>query len=498
MIALRPYQELAVEGLRQGLRDGHRCQILCSPTGSGKTVIGAYLLQEVQAKGRKAAFVVDRVALCGQTSRVLWDYGIQHGIAQGQNSFGRHEPIQVCSSQTIEKRGFLPDLDLMIVDEAHTQRKFIVNFAKNSKIPIIGLTATPFSKGLGATYSNVVNVTTTDELIEQKYLAPLVAYAAKEIDMTGAKVVAGEWTDREVEERGREIIGDIVKEWVEKTNHHFGGPVKTIGFSATVAHGEEICREFQAAGYDFRQISYKDRDDDYRADLIQQFRDGQITGLVSCEALAKGFDVPDVLCLISARPYRKSFSSHIQQIGRAMRASPGKEYALVLDHCGNFTGFLDRMDEFFANGVYELDDGERDSKVREEGVKEKTDIVCACGYVLKPSMDTCPACGAQRKRKNTIETKPGVMVEVERGKEKPVKPYLKDPEVAWGGICHIAMLRKKGDVEAAKKFALAQYRNFYDEWPDRSWGFAPAEFADPGLASHIKANLIRYAKRRAA
>ena len=60
---------------------------------------------------------------------------------------------------------------------------------------------------------------------------------------------------------------------------------------------------------------------------------------MSCEALAKGFDVPDVLCLIGARPYRKSLAAHIQQIGRVMRPSPGKEFALVLDFAGNVHGF---------------------------------------------------------------------------------------------------------------------------------------------------------------
>lgn len=493
MIELRPYQEQSVAALREGIRSGHRCQILCSPTGSGKTVVGAFLLQEVAVKQRKAAFVVDRVSLCDQTSRSLWDFGISHGVVQGDNTRGRWEAIQVCSQQTIEKRGFLPDLDLLIIDEAHTQRKFIIEFAQKSNIPVIGLTATPFSKGLGKTYTNVVNVTTTDELIEGGFLAPLKVYAAKEIDMTGAKVVAGEWSDREVERRGQAIIGDIVKEWVEKTNLHFGGPVKTIGFSATVAHGEEICREFQAAGYDFRQISYKDRDDDYRRDLIDQFRNGEIQGLISCEALAKGFDVPDVLCGIGARPYRKSFSSHIQQIGRAMRSSPGKDFALWLDHCGNYMGFYDRLAEFFANGVSDLDNEDRDKKPREEGAKEKADIVCSCGYVLQPTMDMCPACGKQRARKNKVENVPGEMVEISG---KTSKPYLENKEQVWAELLHISLQRKRGDVEAAKKFALAQYRNFYEEWPQKSWSDVPSEYVDPRLVSHVKANVIRFIKRK--
>jgi len=342
---------------------------------------------------------------------------------------------------------------------------------------------------------------TTNELIDQGYLAPLKVYVAKEIDMRGAKLVAGEWSDREVERRGHKIIGDIVAEWVDKTTTHFAGPVKTIVFSATVNHGLEICRQFQAAGFNFQQVSYRDGNDDRRAELIEEFRkpNSSVVGLVSCQALAKGFDVPDVLCEIVARPYRKSLSSHIQMIGRAMRRAPGKEYALLLDHTGNYLGFLDQMQEFFAHGVQELSVEGRDNTPRRERVKETTDIVCACGFVLDPSLDVCPSCGKERMRKNRIENLPGVMVAMEARPmklAKAVKPYLEDKRVAWGQICLVAIQRKDGDSKSAKKFALAQYRNFYDVWPP--WDFDPAETADPRLESHITHNVIRWAKRRTA
>ncbi len=114
---LRDYQSASIELLREGIRDGHPRQILCAPTGSGKTLVGAYLIAEAAAKGSKAAFVCDRVALVNQTSKVFTEFGIPHGVAQGQNTFGRSLPVQVCSAQTIEARGFWPDLDLVIVDQ---------------------------------------------------------------------------------------------------------------------------------------------------------------------------------------------------------------------------------------------------------------------------------------------------------------------------------------------------------------------------------------------
>ncbi|MBP9032630.1 MAG: DEAD/DEAH box helicase family protein [Pseudomonadales bacterium] len=335
-IVLRPYQLESVEALRQGIRDGHRAQLLVAPTGAGKTVMAAHLLGEAQRRGSRASFVVDRVSLVDQTSMTLDRYGIDHGVVQAGHWRRRSStPIQVCSAQTLEKRGFLPDTQLLIVDEAHCTRQQTTEFIRSGAAKVLGLTATPFTEGLSRLYTNVVNVTTTNKLIDEGYLVPLKVYAAKAIDMSGAKVVGGEWAEREIEERGTQIVGDIVNEWVDKTQKHFGGPAKTIVFSATVAHGDELCRQFQAAGFNFVQVSYKDGNDERRRQVIEEFRrpHSAIHGLVSCEALTKGFDVPDVLVGIAARPYRKSFSSHIQQLGRVMRTAPGKEFALWLDHC---------------------------------------------------------------------------------------------------------------------------------------------------------------------
>ncbi|WP_310674267.1 DEAD/DEAH box helicase family protein, partial [Burkholderia multivorans] len=106
-IVLRPYQLESVEALRAGMRAGHRAQVLMAPTGAGKTEIGAYLCDEVNKKGRRAAFVVDRVNLVDQTSQRFDKYGIPHGVIQADHWRRRgYERIQICSAQTLEKRGF--------------------------------------------------------------------------------------------------------------------------------------------------------------------------------------------------------------------------------------------------------------------------------------------------------------------------------------------------------------------------------------------------------
>ena len=113
----------------------------------------------------------------------------------------------MASAQTIEKRDYWNSLDLLIIDEAHVQRKAILEFAKAWAGPVIGLTATPLTPGLGDHYTHVVNATTTDSLLSDGWLSPLRIFPATPMDMTGAKKTAGEWTGSEVRNRGRASSG---------------------------------------------------------------------------------------------------------------------------------------------------------------------------------------------------------------------------------------------------------------------------------------------------
>lgn len=414
-LELFAYQSGILDLLRQGFAEGHNAQMLVAPTGAGKTEMAISLLEAAAKKGNRAAMLLDRVVLCDQTSQRLQKYGIAHGVMQsGHWRYRPYEHIQVCSAQTLEKRGSFPGLKLLIVDEAHQTRKQTVEFIKsNPHVKVVGLSATPFTKGLWNIYSNVISSVTTQELVNIKRLVPLRVYVAKEIDMDGAKKVAGEWAQDEVTTRGMQITGDIVAEWVKKTHEVFGEPRKTVVFCAGVAHGADLAQKFAEAGYNFVSLSYKD-DDQFKQDAIAEFSkpNSAIHGLIATDILTKGFDVSDVMIGVSARPFSKSLSSHIQQMGRVMRSHPGKEFALWLDHSGNYLRFRDDWDEVFEEGVKSLDDGREKTK-KEPTQKEKEAAKCPkCSHFWPSNSDTCPACGHVRMRRNDVESVPGVMEEL--------------------------------------------------------------------------------------
>lgn len=470
VLELRDYQEAILDKLRNAFIEGHRSVVLVAPTGAGKTEMAMALLSAAAERGNRAAMVLDRVVLCNQTSARLDSYGFSHGVLQaGHWRFRPHEHIQVCSAQTLEKRGSMPGMKVLIVDECHNTRKQTIEFIKNNPgVKVVGLTATPFTKGLGKTYTAVVSAITTRELVEKDMLVPLRVYIAKEIDMVGAKKLAGEWSANEAEERGIQITGDVVAEWVKKTHEVFGGPRKTVVFAAGVKHAADLAQKFSDAGYNFISLSYKD-DDEFKAEAIKEFSkpDSSIVGLIATDILTKGFDVPDVMIGVSARPFSKSLSSHIQQMGRVMRKHPSKEFALWLDHSGNYLRFADDWEDIYANGVNELDDGKEKPK-KEPTEREKEAAKCPrCNAFWPGKADTCACCGFVRPQRGNVTETPGELAEYSPAGKK--LPGVQERQEFYSELCGIAAERgyKRG-------WAFHKYREKYGVDP-KGLSDAPAE-----------------------
>lgn len=275
--------------------------------------------------------------------------------------------------------------------------------------------------------------------------------------MTGVKKVAGEWSADQTTERGMRITGDIVDEWIKKTHEVFGKPVKTIVFCSGVAHGSHLVDKFAQKGYNFVSISYKDNDEFKRA-AIEDFAkpDTEINGLIATDILTRGFDVSDVMIGVSARPFSKSLSSHVQQMGRVMRPHEGKEFALWLDHSGNYLRFQDDWDEIYSEGVKSLE-GKVERAKRELTEKNKAESKCpSCGYLWPKNSDTCPACGHVRKRKSMVDHVAGELIELVAGN----KARKDDKQIFYSELLYIANTYNYNPYWANHK-----YRERFGVWP---------------------------------
>lgn len=490
---MRPFQSTAHDKLREGARAGHRVQMIMAPTGSGKTILAMNIIQETLVKGNKCLFVCDRKNLINQTSEVADSLGLSaHSVMMASHwRFNKYMPFQIASVQTLMRRGIPDDFDTIVVDEAHTCYKIMMKHIESCRGHVIGLSATPFSAGLGKLYTNLINAATMDELTKSGILVPMRVFSCSKIDMKGAETRGGEWTQEAAGSRGLEIVGDVVSEWQKYARMR-----KTIVFGATIAHCEEMAVQFNKAGYKAR-VFCADTPDEERAVILKEFSrtDSLIRVLISVEALAKGFDVQDVECICDCRPLRKSLSTAIQMWGRGLRSSPGTEKfdCYLLDFSGNIIRFADDFSDIFYNGLDQLDMGEKlDKTIRKD--EEKEPAKCPkCGYT--PCGKKCVQCGFEKPaRTSDIEVRAGNMTEITLNGQK----LADDSRHLYNQLC--TYHRSTGRPDTAKGRVYHQFKEMAGKYPPNTWHYeeAPNVPITKNVLNKIKAMRIAWAKRRVA
>ena len=488
----RPFQITAHEALREGARQGHKNQCVMAPTGAGKLHLGLRICHEALLKGRRALFVADRTTLIDQARAVADGYGLtQHGVIQANHwRTNPALPFQIASVQTLASRGW-PSADVVVVDECHTLYKTWVDHAMQTKAAVIGLSATPFAKGMGRIFSNHINATTMSELVTSGVLVSMRVFSCTRPDMEGAATSGGEWTDTAAAERGMAIIGDVVAE-----HSRYAADRKTIVFGATIAHCEEICRKFNEAGVMAAVFSAHTKPEERKA-LLDEYKkpDSALRVLISVEALAKGFDAPDVGCVCDCRPLRKSLSTAIQMWGRGLRASPttGKTDCILLDFSGNIIRFAEDFERIYHHGLESLDDGEKLDKTIRRDTGEKEAKACpACGY--SPFAARCMACGHEVKKKSLIEHEAGVMREITIGRTK----YADDAIHLWEQVVAYARENSAPGKQYGRAWHL--YQEIAGVEPPRSFRLeTTAEVPiTAAVRNKIRSLNIRFAKQRRA
>jgi DNA repair protein RadD len=299
---LRPYQLEALADIRDSLRGGVRRLMVQAATGAGKTKIAAAMVESALSKGNRMAFVVPAVSLIDQSIEAFWAEGIRDvGVIQANHTMEDwSKPVQVCSIQTIQSRGVFPQANAVIFDEAHRlheAHKRWMGDAAWANVPIVGLSATPWARGLGKHFESLLIAATTSELIEQGYLSPFKVFATGHPDLSGVKTVAGDYHESQLSDamQAGELTADIVKTWREKW-----GQGKTLCFAVDKAHARSIQERFEQIGV---SCGYQDASTtpDERRELRRKFHSGEFQVVVNIQTLTTGVDW-DVRCLILARP----------------------------------------------------------------------------------------------------------------------------------------------------------------------------------------------------
>lgn len=394
---LRPYQEKAIEDTRKASAICKRV-MLQLPTGAGKTLVASQLIRSALDKGNRVAFLVPYLSLINQTYQSFRDAGIEEiGVIQADHPlYEPSAPVQICSVDTLDRRSIFPAFEVLIVDEGHINRGYVNKWIE--KFPdhhLIGLSATPWSEGLGKTYQLLVIGGTTEELIDAGFLAPFRVYAPSKPDLEG--LYGKEYNQKELAKRvrKRELIADIVDTWLEKSTHE-----KTIGFAVNRAHAKELREAFQSRGIESGYIDAHTPAEE-RERIRRLFHEGEIKIVWNVGCLVAGVDW-DVRTLILATP-TKSEIKYVQMVGRALRTAPGKDCALILDH-SDTTSRLGFVTDIHHS---HLDTGLKKSKSNNK--KEVLPKPCPNCGALKTTK-VCHSCGFESIPQSHVENKDGFLV----------------------------------------------------------------------------------------
>ena len=301
---LRPYQVEALNNIRASIRGGVRRLVVQAPPGAGKTKISAAIVDGCRSKNNRVAFVCPAISLIDQTVESFYAEGIRDiGVIQANHEMTDwSRPVQVCSIQTIQSRGAFPAAQTVLFDECHKVHKAMIAWLKHPdwrNVPMIGLSATPWTKGLGKYFDSLLVAATTKELIEQGYLSPLKVFASGHPDLSNVKVVAGDYHEGQLSMamQSGELTADIIKTWREKW-----GKGKTLCFGVDKAHAKSIQERFEYVGI---RCGYQDAETtpDERREIKRKFHNGEYEVVSNIQTLTTGVDW-DVRCLILARPTR--------------------------------------------------------------------------------------------------------------------------------------------------------------------------------------------------
>ena len=491
---LRPYQENAINLLRQSLAKGNKRVILQGATAFGKTQVSASIAKSALEKRKRSFFVCDSIDLIDQTVETYRNWGLPFGVMQADHELtDTSQPIQICTAQTLEAkirkyRKAFEDwgVDLLQIDEAHEQRQIRQVLADlYPEAPFVGWTATPFSKGLGTWWEDLVKPIGMQELIEQGYLSPIEYFAPNQISLDGLKTSDGDFNQDDAAKRmTTKVVADVADTWLG-----IGEGRPTIGFAPNVATSKKFAEEFQSRGINAVHVDgYGSNDSDkaHRYKTMKDFKSGLIDVLWSCQLTIKGFDAPRVSCIIDCQP-TKSLCRHVQKAGRAMRISPetGKIDARVLDHVGNvqLNGLpQDAHIEKLCKG----NKGENGDRRPKEQPLPKPCPNTECNYVKEPKQHKCPKCGFAPERKAKVDVIDGDLHKYSKGAE-----WTTAQKLDWMyQLNHVRI--KKG---YKKGWAIHKFKSKFGEEPPVLFPKKTTE-PTPEVLNWLKHQQIKFAKSK--
>lgn len=337
---VRNYQKELIEQILTQWASYKRV-LLQVPTGGGKTIIFATIARELALRHYPVLVLVHREELLLQAVEKLSAIiGIPVGIIKHGYKPNYEALIQVATVQSLVKRLNLfkeVKFSLIIIDEAHhstasTYRSILETYSEAYQL---GVTATPIrldGTGFRDLFEVLVTGPTTKELIKLGHLSKFKLFAdPNPMKTKGVRTVSGDYSSSGIAKVNDiiELSGNLLKSYQE----HADGK-RCVVFAINVEHSVEIAARYNQAGIKAAHLDGKSSPI-YRAEILQQFKKGEIKVITNCQLFDEGLDIPALEAIQIAKP-TKSLTRWLQMVGRALRPAENKEYAVILDHTKNW------------------------------------------------------------------------------------------------------------------------------------------------------------------
>ena len=336
---LRPYQEQAREAIESEWTNDNRKTLLVLPTGTGKTIVFAKVIQDCVKNGDRVLVLAHREELLTQASDKLYKAcGLTTATEMAdQTSIGSNAQIVVGSVQTMQgdKRlnQFNPDyFDTIVVDEAHhavsdSYQKVLSHFPDAK---VLGVTATADRsdrKNLGQYFDSLAYEYKLPQAIKDGYLTPIKALTIPlTLDISQVKQTAGDYSAHQ--------LGDALAPYLEQIADEIAKQClqrKTVVFLPLVQMAKDFTNLLQEHGLTATEV---DGTSENRETIINDFANGKYQVLCNSMLLTEGWDCPEVDCIVVLRPTR-SRALYTQMVGRGTRLAPNKKELLLLDFLWN-------------------------------------------------------------------------------------------------------------------------------------------------------------------
>jgi superfamily II DNA or RNA helicase len=369
-----PLQLAALDALEFYRNARHwRKGVVVLPTGTGKTVLSAL---DARRHGGRILFLVHRLDILWQSVdayKLVWP-DMRIGFLTGDQRENELDcDVLFASKDSLRKTDELVRFgrdwfDYIVVDEVHhgqspTYHEVLTYFEPAF---MLGMTATPDRTDRRDIfelfdYQKVYEVSLT-EAIEQGYLVPFTYYGLQDnVDYSRIRYQNNRYHVGDLE---RQLIipernEAIVAEYLDKGNGD-----KAIGFCVSIRHAERMAEVFNQHGIPAVAIH---SENPKRDDLLASFRNNEFNVAFTVDLFNEGIDIPNVRVLLFLRP-TESKTVFLQQLGRGLRLSAGKERVRVLDFIGNYQR-ANQVRTYLAKNrrVTEVDDnGRRRRKVEYE------------------------------------------------------------------------------------------------------------------------------------